>query len=140
MRLRVLAAALVVVTGAGGCASSDGGGSGGGDHANHQNHQNQQPSASSDPEAPALVIDIAISGGNVTPTNAQFQANVGKPIELRVNSDATDELHVHSNPEHSFPVEPKQGQSFTFTAEVPGTVDVELHELNRTVATIQVRQ
>ena len=86
------------------------------------------------------MIDIAIKSGNVTPTNAQFQANVGKPIELRVNSDVADELHVHSNPEHTFPVEAKQGQTFTFTVEVPGTVDVELHELNRTVATIQVRQ
>ena len=86
-----------------------------------------------------LVVDIAIKGGAVTPTNEQLQAAVGVPIVLRVDSDAADELHVHSNPEHTFAVEPKSGQSFQFTAEVPGRVDVELHELNRTIATITVQ-
>ena len=64
---------------------------------------------------------------------------MGEPIVLRVDSDAADQLHVHSNPEHTFAVEPKNGQSFQFTVDVPGKVDVELHELNRTIATITVQ-
>ncbi len=136
MTVRILAAAAasVVLVCAAGCASSDNAGG------NHSGHQAGTTSASPQPQAASLVIDVAIKGGNVTPTNAQFQANVGKPIELRVSSDAADELHVHSNPEHTFPVEAKPNQTFTFTVEVPGSVEVELHQRGRTVATIQVRQ
>ena len=95
----------------------------------------------SDEQAPPerLIVDVTIAGGQVTPTNEQLQAKVGDPIVVRVNSDATDQLHVHSNPEHTFDVEPKSGQSFQFTVTVPGKVDVELHQLNRTIASIAVQ-
>ena len=94
-----------------------------------------------DQQAPPqrLVIDVTVEGGQVTPTNKQFDGTVGEPIVLRVNSDVADELHVHSNPEHEFSVEPEQGQRFEFIVSVPGAVDVELHGLNRTIATIRVR-
>jgi hypothetical protein len=134
MRLRTLAAAVVAVAfvGSAGCASSDNAGR------NHSGHPGSTTSAQA--PAPALVIDVAIKGGAVMPTIAQFQGTVGKPIELRVSSDTADELHVHSHPEHTFRVEAKPNQTFTFTADVPGRVDVELHQLGRTVATIQVRR
>jgi major membrane immunogen (membrane-anchored lipoprotein) len=95
----------------------------------------------SDQQAPPerLVVDVTIKGGEVTPTNEQLQAKVGDPIVVRVTSDAADQLHVHSNPEHTFDIEPKAGQSFQFTVAVPGKVDVELHELNRTIASIAVQ-
>jgi sporulation-control protein spo0M len=87
-----------------------------------------------------LTVEVKIQGGNVTPTNAALQAKVGQPIIIRVDSDAADELHVHSVPEHSFPVEAKPGQQFQFTVDVPGNVDVELHDAGKVVATIQVQQ
>ncbi len=95
----------------------------------------------SDQQRPSdrLTIDISIEGGNVDPTNARVQGKVGEPIVLRVNSDAADELHVHSVPEHTFKVDPKPGQQFQFTVDVPGNVEIELHELNRVVATVQVQ-
>ncbi|KAA0099932.1 hypothetical protein CIW49_10330 [Mycolicibacterium sp. P1-18] len=95
----------------------------------------------SDQQAPPeqVVVDVTIKDGKVTPTNEQLQAKVGDPIVVRVDSDAADQLHVHSNPEHTFAVEPKAGQSFQFTVTVPGKVDVELHELNRTIASIAVQ-
>jgi hypothetical protein len=97
--------------------------------------------AFTDQQAPPaqLVIDVTIKGGQVTPTNAQVQSKVGEPIVVKVNSDAADELHVHSTPDHTFKVDPKQNQSFQFTVAVPGNVDVELHQLNRTIATITVQ-
>ena len=99
------------------------------------------PSDMQDQQAPPdrLVVDVKIQGGNVTPTNAQLEAGVNEPIVVKVDSDAVDELHVHSNPEHSYEIEAKPGQSFQFTVAVPGKVDVELHDLNKTVATITVR-
>ncbi len=42
-------------------------------------------------------------------------------------------------PSTRYKIEAKPGQSFQFTVAVPGKVDVELHELNKTVATITVR-
>ncbi|WP_428367290.1 hypothetical protein [Mycolicibacterium sp.] len=86
-----------------------------------------------------LVLDVTVEGSAVTPVNAQLSAVVGQPIVIRVDSDRADELHVHSSPEHSFPVEARPGQSFQFTVDVPGRVDVELHEIPVTVATIQVQ-
>jgi ABC-type glycerol-3-phosphate transport system substrate-binding protein len=99
------------------------------------------PSDMSNNQAPPsrLVIDVNIKGGDVTPTNAQYQAGVKEQIVIRVNSDAEDELHVHSTPDHSFKVEAKPMQSFQFAVDVPGKVDVELHHLNKTVATIAVQ-
>jgi hypothetical protein len=86
-----------------------------------------------------LVIEVTIKGGDVTPTNEQLKAAVKEQIVVHVNSDAADELHVHSTPEHNFNIEAKPIQSFQFTVDVPGKVDVELHKLNRTIATIQVQ-
>ena len=86
----------------------------------------------------ALTVDITIAHGQVTPANATLQAAVHQPITLHVTSDATDELHVHSVPDHKFEVAATANQSFQFSVDVPGTVDVELHHLDRTVATIHV--
>lgn len=89
--------------------------------------------------ADQAVLDVTIEGGSVTPTNEQLQAAVGQPIVLRVDSDTADELHVHSTPEHTFPVAAQQGQTFEFTVDMPGRVDVELHNSHTTIATILVR-
>lgn len=99
------------------------------------------PSELPDQQAPPdrLVVRVAIKDGTVTPTNEQLQAAVGQPIIIRVDSDVADELHVHSNPEHSFKIDAKPGQMFQFTVSVPGKVDVELHQLKKTIATISVQ-
>lgn len=90
------------------------------------------------PQAGTLVT-VTIAGGAVAPTNAEATAVAGQPIVLEVNSDAPDSIHVHSVPEHVFEVQARPGQRFEFTVDVPGKVDVELHELNRTIVTITVR-
>ena len=100
------------------------------------------PSQMTDEQAPPdrLLIEVSITGPDqVTPVNEQLHAAVKEPIVIQVSSDVDDELHVHSTPEHTFKVEPKPGQSFQFTVDVPGQVDVELHKLNKTIATIEVQ-
>ena len=98
-------------------------------------------SASSPAPSPSAgsFIGVTISEGSVVPTNAETEAVAGQPIMLEVSSDAADSIHVHSIPEHVFDVQARPGQRFEFTVDVPGRVDVELHELNRTIATITVR-
>ncbi len=86
-----------------------------------------------------LVIDVTIAGGVVSPVNAELTAVVGEPIMLVVNSDAADEIHVHSIPDRAFDVAAQQNQRFEFTVTVPGRVEVELHRSERTIAIIQVR-
>jgi heme/copper-type cytochrome/quinol oxidase subunit 2 len=96
--------------------------------------------STADNSAPGdLTVNVTIADRQVMPANATFQAKVGRPITFHVTSDATDELHVHSVPDHEFEIAAAPNQTFQFTVDVPGSVDVELHHLDRTVATIQVR-
>lgn len=90
-------------------------------------------------QAAGLTIEVTIANGQVKPTNATLQAKVGEQITLRVTSDVTDELHVHSVPDHKFEIAAAPNQTFQFSVDVPGNVDAELHHLKRTIATIQVR-
>jgi hypothetical protein len=132
-----LTAAALITAGCGGSNSSD---SAPGSSSSSQ-LSSVSPSDMSNVQAPPtqLVIDVIIKGGDVTPTNEQLKAGVKEPIVVHVDSDAADELHVHSTPEHSFNVQAKQMQSFQFTVDAPGKVDVELHKLHKTIATIQVQ-
>jgi heme/copper-type cytochrome/quinol oxidase subunit 2 len=93
----------------------------------------------SQPPVAGLDVNVTIANEQVTPTNATLQAKIGKPITFHVTSDATDELHVHSVPDHKFHVAAAPNQTFQFNVDVPGNVEVELHHLDRTIATIQVQ-
>jgi hypothetical protein len=95
--------------------------------------------SSNTPPAAGPTIDVTIAKGQVTPANATLQAKVHQQITFRVTSDAADELHVHSTPDHKFQVAAAPNQTFQFSVDVPGNVEVELHHLDRTVATIQVQ-
>ena len=100
----------------------------------------QSPATASSTSAEAgTIIDVTITNGAVTPTNAEVQAVTGQPIVLQVSSDAADSLHVHSVPEHVFDIAAGLGQRFEFTVDIPGRVAVELHDLHVTVVTIEVR-
>jgi hypothetical protein len=136
--MTTIAAVALIAAGCGGSTSSDSSSTSGAPAAPSST---AAPRLSDDQAPPSrLVIDVTIKGGQVTPTNAQFDAKANEPIVVRVNSDAADELHVHSNPEHKFNVEAKDGpQSFQFTVDVPGKVDIELHHVDKTVATVTVQ-
>jgi hypothetical protein len=133
----LLAAGAVLLAGCGG----------GGDSENAQSSSTTpsattiSPSDMQNEQAPPdrLLIDVTIKGGEVNPTNAALDVKVNEPIVVKVNSDTADELHVHSSPEHTFKIEAKPAQQFQFTVGVPGKVDIELHQLGTTVATVQVQ-
>jgi hypothetical protein len=132
-----LTAAALITAGCGGSSSTDNASS----SASSSPPSTVGPSDMSNDQAPPtrLTIDVDIKGGNVTPTNQQLQAGLKEQIIIRVNSDAADELHVHSTPEHKFNIDAKPMQMFQFTVDVPGKVDVELHHLDKTIATITVQ-
>jgi hypothetical protein len=95
-------------------------------------------SGTQQPAAAAPVIDITIANGQVKPIGATVQAKVGQAITVNVTSDANDELHVDTDPDHKFKIVAAPNQTFRFTADRPGVVEVELDNLDRTVALIQV--
>ena len=96
------------------------------------------PSTSASPSTAAVVLDVTIAKGQATPANTTLHAHVGQPITVHVTSDAADELHVHSTPDHEFAISATPNQAFNFTIDSPGKVEVELHHLDQTVATIDV--
>jgi hypothetical protein len=91
------------------------------------------------PSGAGLVVDITIAKGQVTPSNATLQAKVSQPITLRVTSDAVYDLHVDSVANNKFKGAAAANQTVQFSVYIAGNVDVELHHLDRTIATIQVR-
>ncbi|WP_280238384.1 hypothetical protein [Nocardia abscessus] len=90
-------------------------------------------------DSDSLVVAVRIAGGSVSPADVRLETRVGRPIEIVVDSDADDELHVHATPERTFAVTPGTEQRFRFTVDVPGRVEIELHHARRTVATLLVR-
>jgi hypothetical protein len=92
------------------------------------------------PDATSLDVNVTIASGQCTPTNATFKVKMKLPITFHVTSDAKDEIHVHSDPDHKFKVKAAANQTFQFSIDHPGNVEVELHKLKVTIATIQVQQ
>ena len=139
--LIVLVAVLAVwlTGGCGGSKTSSGSSSSTSQATTSAASSSASPSATQQPSANGATFDVTIAHGEVTPSNATWQAKVGQPINVRVTSDAPDELHVHSTPDHEFEVAAAPNQVFTFTVDVPGSVEIELHKLDRTVATLQVQ-
>ncbi len=100
------------------------------------------PSAEQTSESPAadgVVVDIAIKGGKVTPQGDRVDVEAGQKVTLRITTDAAEEIHVHSDPEHSFEVKPGDSVEKSFTLDTPGQVAVEAHHLDATVVQLVVR-
>jgi sporulation-control protein spo0M len=136
IRLLVLSAAGVLLIA--GCGGSDNSAQG---SSSSSQPSTVSPSDMQNQQAPPdrLQIDVTIKGGEVNPTNAQLEAKTNEQIVVKVDSDVADELHVHSTPDHTFKIDAKPAQQFQFTVAVPGNVDIELHHLNKTIATVQVQ-
>ena len=63
----------------------------------------------------------------------------GTPVTLLVTSDADEEIHVHSDPEHTYEVTAGGSIEKTFTIDRPGQVAVEAHGLGVTILQLVVR-
>jgi hypothetical protein len=117
--LGVVLAITALTLGLGGCSddSSDGG---------------------SDSSKP-VTVDITEQNGKVQPVGKVVNAAKGQDITLVVTSDADDEIHVHSEPEHEFEVEAGDtDRKFTFSVDIPGTIEVESHGLDVTILKLQI--
>ena len=96
-------------------------------------------SGSSGASTQPVVVDITEKGGKIQPVGEVVKAKTGQDITLVVTSDANDEIHVHSAPEHEFAVSAgDKDKKFTFSVDIPGTIVVESHGLDLTVLKLQV--
>ena len=91
------------------------------------------------PASQPVRIPVSIQGGSVDPSGERVDVEVDQPIRLVVDSDTEDEIHVHSDPEHEFTVQPGQNQVFGFRIDRPGVYDVESHHLEVTIVQLEVR-
>lgn len=133
-----MVAGTLLVAGCGGSGADDGDGVA-------TQPTNPSASASGTPStAPAeadegVAVDITIKGGKVTPQGKRIKVAVGEPVVLTVTTDAADQVHVHSEPEHEYDIAAGDAKSFTFEVETPGQVAVESHELGVTIVQLVVR-
>ena len=87
----------------------------------------------------AGAVSIVIKDGKVTPQGDRVEVKVGQQVTLKITSDADEEIHVHSDPEHTYEVAAGESISESFTIDTPGQVAVEAHHLDVTIVQLVVR-
>ena len=91
-----------------------------------------------DVKAEGTVVEITIKDGKVTPQGGRVEVTAGTPVTLVVTSDADEEIHVHSDPEHTYQVTAGDSITETLTIDRPGQVAVEAHHLGVTIVQLVV--
>ena len=86
-----------------------------------------------------VTVDIMIKDGTVTPQGKRVDVKAGEKVTLHITSDADEEIHVHSDPEHEYEVGPGDDVTETFTLKTPGQVAVEAHHLDVTIVQLVVK-
>lgn len=84
-----------------------------------------------------LEIDVEFAGGEVTGPEV-FTVDLGDTVDIWILSDVDDEMHVHG---YDLVYDLKAGVPFhlTFTADVPGVFEVEVHTGHTHLFDIEVR-
>jgi major membrane immunogen (membrane-anchored lipoprotein) len=98
-----------------------------------------QDELADDVAAEAGTVRIAIKDGKVTPQGGRVEVRAGQKVTLQMTSDAEEEIHVHSDPEHSYEIAPGESLTKSFTLDTPGQVAVEAHHLDVTIVQLVVR-
>jgi hypothetical protein len=78
------------------------------------------------PTQPAPTARFEVAGGKVTSGPRTVEVAVGTEVIIEVVADRSDELHVHGY-DKEVAVRPGRPGRVTFTADVAGVFEVELH-------------
>ena len=76
--------------------------------------------------------------GTIKASSDLVRADTGQKIMFMVTTDEPDEIHVHSEPEHEFEIKPGPEQTFTFSVDTPGTIEVESHGLDTEILKLEI--
>ena len=83
------------------------------------------------------VIEARYTGGQVTGVDQRVPVPLGGTVVLRVTSDVAEEIHVHGY-DVVFDLAPGVTAERTFTADQPGSWEVELHDAGRPLFQMRV--
>jgi hypothetical protein len=81
-------------------------------------------------------IKIIFDGDSVEPNGERVKVDVDQPVVLQITADAPGEIHVHSTPEQEIAYDAGTSKH-TLTIDTPGVVDVESHDLEKTIVQLQ---
>jgi hypothetical protein len=90
--------------------------------------------------APTLAvhtISVKVLGGKATGDTGKVTVPLGSPVVISVSSDVADEMHVHGY-ERTVKVPAASTASVVFTANKPGTFEVELENPQIPLLQLQV--
>jgi hypothetical protein len=95
------------------------------------------PTAEPSPTPTAQVIEVTYSGGQVTGVESRVEVPLGEQVLLRITSDVAEEIHVHG---YDIYIDVPAGGTAeqTFTADLPGAYEVELHDAGRPLFQLRV--
>jgi len=88
-------------------------------------------------DSQATTVKVDIEGESVHPNGELVELGVGEPLVIEVEADHAGELHVHSSPEQELAYD-KGHTTLRLTIDKPGVVDVESHDLDKTIVQLQV--
>lgn len=91
------------------------------------------PASEIDEVFEVVVVDGAVEGGPQA-----FRVQVGDKVQIDVQSDADDEVHVHGIDAEA-PVEAGASSSVKFQVTSSGSYEVELHDSGAILGTVEVR-
>lgn len=78
-------------------------------------------------DAADLIVALTFAGGDVSGDTGRLAAALGDIVEITVESDVSEEIHVHGYDLFAA-VSPDSPALIRFTADVPGVFEVELEE------------
>ena len=95
------------------------------------------PSAGRAPTLAVHTISVKVRGGKATGDTGKVTVPLGSPVVISVSSDVADEIHVHGY-ERTVKVPAASTASVVFTANKPGTFEVELENPQVPLLQLQV--
>ena len=87
------------------------------------------------PEGTQLAVEVA--GGEASGDTGRVPVGLGEQVTLTVTSDAADELHLHGY-DLTAQLVPGDPSVLTFTADIAGVFEAELHEAGTVLLSLQV--
>lgn len=95
------------------------------------------PSSPTTTEAGPITIHVVVTGGEVT-GEERVVVERGADIELTVQSDTVDEVHIHGY-DYKADVAPGMPAVIGFVADLPGVYEIELEDAGLLLMELEVR-
>ncbi len=89
------------------------------------------------PTPTAKVVEVTLAGGEVSGVEGRVEVRKGEQVVLRITADIVEEIHVHGYDLYADLV-PGQTAQLAFTADLPGSYEVELHQAGRPLFSLRV--